>query len=502
MILAIDLGTTACKSVVIDDACAIVDRESREYSFSTPRHGWAEHDPAEWWDAVSSSIRALAGRVGKSRISVIGLCGQMHGLVALDAAGRPIRPAVLWNDQRSSRQCAAIYDAVGGRAGLLALTNNAMLPGYVGGKLLWLRDNEGESYRRIAKVLLPKDYVRYRLVGEYATDFSDASGTGLFDVRTRSWSSALLEAIGVSGSILPPAFASDEVLGEVMPAVADELGLERGTKVVAGGGDAVIQTVGAGTLAVGDVLAIIGTGGNVTMTVPSCPDSPAPSAQVFCHAVRGKWVTMGVTLNAGNSLKWFKDAFGVAGETADAYARLSSEAEASPPGANGLVFLPYLQGERCPHTDGKARGCFVGIGLETRRQDFVRSIMEGVAFSLYDAFTAIRPKDQSLSRLVVSGGGASSPQWLQIFADVFDCEVITKRAGTEACAVGAGIVAGAAIGAWGSVEEGAALVADKGALPPRAEGADRYKEVFGVYRSLYPELSRSFAAIADMELRR
>ncbi|MGA2547719.1 MAG: xylulokinase [Rectinemataceae bacterium] len=500
MILAIDLGTTTCKTIILDENCRIVEKKTLEYAFSSPREGWAEQDPEDWWVAVSHSVRAVMARTSRADISAVGLSGQMHGLVALDGAERVIRPAILWNDQRAESQCRDIYAKAGGRAGLLAHTNNAMLPGYVGGKILWLRENEPENFGRLEKILLPKDYIRYRLTGEFATDVSDASGTGLFDVRSRRWAKGLLDELKIPEELLPRSHDSNEVLGTILPEVADELGLAPSTKVVAGGGDAVMQTVGSGTLGDRDVLAIIGTGGNVTMTVPTCPQAPGPTTQVFCHVVPGKWVSMGVTLNAGNSLKWFRDLFGTvrgaSGDGKDAYALLSEEAETSPPGAGGLIFLPYMQGERCPHTDVNARGCFIGMGLNTRRPDFVRSIMEGVVFSLYDAINAIRQDSNGHARLIVSGGGASSTLWLQILADVFDRQVVTKQHGGETSAVGAGIVAGAATGVWGSIEEGANLVNDSASLPPDPARVGRYRELFEVYRSLYPELSRSFDAIA------
>ncbi len=500
MILAIDLGTTTCKTIVLDEKCRIVEKKTLEYAFSTPREGWAEQDPEDWWTAVSQSVRAVMARVDKADIGALGLSGQMHGLVALDGQGRVIRPAILWNDQRAESQCREIYARAGGRAGLLALTDNAMLPGYVGGKLLWLRENEGGSFARLEKVLLPKDYIRYRLTGELATDVSDASGTGLFDVRSRRWSTGLLDRLELRESLLPPSYDSTAVLGPILPQVADELGLSRSTKVVAGGGDAVMQTVGAGSLGDGDVLAIIGTGGNVTMTVPACPQTSGPNTQVFCHVVPRKWVSMGVTLNAGNSLKWFRDTFGAVGEAGgggkDSYALLSSEAEASLPGAGGLVFLPYMQGERCPHTDVNARGCFIGMGINSRRPDFVRSIMEGVAFSLFDALSAIQQGSDGHARLIVAGGGASSQLWLRILADVFDRPVVTKKHGGETSALGAGIVAGAATGVWASIEEGAALVEDDASLPPDRARVGKYRDVFAVYRSLYPELRPSFDAMA------
>jgi xylulokinase len=504
MVLAIDLGTTTCKSVVLDDTCTVVEKESLEYSFSTPRAGWAEQDPEAWWAAVELSIRALTARVDARDITAIGLSGQMHGMVAMDGEGRVIRPAILWNDQRAQSQCEEIYAKAGGRERLLAYTNNAMLPGYVGGKMLWLRENEPGNYDRLETVLLPKDYIRYRLTGETATDVSDASGTGLFDVRARSWSEGLLADLGITKSVLPACLESGDIAGTILPAVADDLGIARGTKVVAGGGDAVIQTVGAGTLGEQDVLAIIGTGGNVTMTMPFCPESRSPSAQVFCHVIPDKWVSMGVTLNAGNSLKWFRDSFGTAaggaaGAGKDSYALLSDEAATSPPGAGGLVFMPYLQGERCPHTDVNARAGYIGLSLSSRRADFVRSTMEGVAFSLFDALQAIHPDSQEHSRLIVSGGGVNSPLWRQILADVFDCQVVIKHYGSEASAVGAGIVAGAAMGFWRGVEEGAALVKECASIDPIQDNVRRYREIFGVYRSLYSTLTRSFEALAAIE---
>lgn len=502
MILAVDIGTTTCKAVVIDETCKVLDQQSVEYSFSSPAPGRAEQDPEDWWKAVCLAVRAVVSRVGKDRIEGVGLSGQMHGMVVLDQARRPLRPAILWNDQRSVAQCQGVYQAVGGREGLLALTNNSMLPGYLGGKLLWLRDFEPDNFAKAGCILLPKDYIRLRMTGHVATDHSDASGTGLFDVRTQTWATKLLNMLEVPVRLLPQSLRSTEVAGKLLPQAAEDLGLQSGLPVTVGGGDAVVQTVGAGTLNDSDLLVIIGTGGNVTISMSTCPTKPGPSTQVFCHVIPDRWVSMGVTLNAGNSLKWYRETFGaVAGDSImGTYDALGREAGTSPPGAKGILFLPYLQGERSPHTGEKARGAFIGIHLGTRRADFVRSVLEGVAFSLLDVYQAVRTVFTLPGRLVVSGGGASSSLWLQIMADVFGTEVVTTEYGSQASALGAGMLAGVGLGHWKSLEEAAALVRPQRVLTPNGHNVCVYKEQFAIYKSLYPSLSEAFGALASRNL--
>ncbi len=502
MLLAVDLGTTNCKVLVLDPACRIVESARLEYPLSTPRQAWAEQDPAAWWGAVSQAIRAVTSRIDKASIRAIGLSGQMHGLVALDGRGRVLRPAILWNDQRAEAQCREIYAAVGGQAALAALTNNAMLPGYVGGKLLWLRAHEPEVFAQIRTILLPKDYLRYRLCGECCTDISDASGTGLLDVRRRVWATGLLDVLGIPAAWLPTCLESQQVAGTLQPGAAEEIGLPAGIPVVAGGGDAVMQTVGAGVLTEEDVLVVIGTGGNVTTTVKECPPLPAPNTQVFCHVIPDAWVTLGVTLNAGNALRWYRDLSAEKGGAAGAgrwgggYEALTRLAGLSPPGAGGLVFLPYLQGERCPHADQNARGTLIGLSVRTQESDIVRSVMEGVAFSLFDVFEVMTRRAGPRGRLVASGGGANSAAWRQILADVFEREVVTRAASEDASALGAAIVAGVAMGVWRSAEEAAALIPETSSLEPAPSSVRRYRDLFGVYRSLYSDLKRSFDALA------
>ena len=502
-LLAIDIGTTNCKTLVVDDHLNTVDKVVVEYAVSTPHPGWAEQHPNDWWDAVRRSIRQIVANVGADAIQAIGLSGQMHGLVLLDGDGAVLRPAILWNDQRSFKECDDVYDAVGGKSELLSHTNNPMLPGYTGGKILWVRRHEPEIYAQIATVLLPKDFIRYKLTGLLGTDVSDASGTGLFDVQNRRWASQLITGLDIPESWLPHVHESSDVVGTVTQAVAAETGLKAGTPVVAGGGDAVMQTVGAGAVDDRVALIVIGTGGNVTVTVSTCVDNPDARLQVFCHVIPNRWTAMGVTLTAGSSLKWYRDTLGgferaVAHEIgSDPYDLLSAEAARSPLGARGLVFLPYLQGERCPHTDVNARGVFVGLSVSTTRGDIVRSIMEGVTLSLRDVLALLFDLGVAPERIHSSGGGSASPLWRQIQADVFDRPVSTLDHSEDASAIGAAIVAGMSQGCWSSIDSAVQLIATRTVNQPIPSQAERYAALFQIYRALYPALQTSFVDLRD-----
>lgn len=503
LILAIDVGTTNCKTLLLDRDLNVLAKVSSEYPVAVPQPGWAEQQPEDWWVAVKESIRRVVAQADPAAIQAVGLSGQMHGLVALDRQGRVLRSAILWNDQRSAPQCQAIYERVGGKGKLVAHTNNAMLPGYTGGKILWLRDHDPAIYGQIATVLLPKDYLRFRLTGDRATDVSDASGTGLFDVRARQWAYRLMDLLDIPGEWFPPVFESGEFTGTVGDAVAAETGLLPGTPVIAGGGDAVMQTIGGGAINSDVVLIVIGTGGNVTVSTRYAVDNPDANLQVFCHVVPERWVAMGVTLSAGNSLKWFRDTLGGLERTlardlqTDAYDLLGCQAALSPAGANGLLFLPYLQGERCPHTNVHARGTFVGIGLHTSKADMVRSVMEGVTFSLRDVLELILRNSAQPDRIHASGGGSSSAVWRQIQADIFKRPVTTLDHSEDASAVGAGIVAGVACGLWASAQEAVSLIKARTVDHPNAVNAERYDRLFTVYRGLYPALQPSFDGLAQ-----
>ena len=500
-VLAIDLGTTNCKTLLVTPSLQVARKHVVEYPVSIPKPGWSEQDPDTWWDAIQESIRAVV-RIRPGAIQAIGLSGQMHGLVLLDEKGRVLRPAILWNDQRCFAECQEIYAAAGGPDSLLAITNNPMLPGYTGGKILWVRKNEPEACSRIAHILLPKDFIRYRLSGQYSTDVSDASGTGLFDVRNRTWGAAIIDRLGFPAGWFPPAHESMEVTAEVLPEVANDLALAAHTPIIAGGGDAVLQTLGGGATTPEKALIVIGTGGNVTVSLPGFAPNPKGQLQSFCHALPEMWVSMGVTLAAGSSLKWFRDALGSAERTLAAdlgvssYELLDEIASKSIPGAGGVVFLPYLQGERCPHVDVTATGTYMGLKLGTRKCDLIRGVMEGVAFSLRDVLELIIRTGARPKAIHLSGGGSASPLWRQIFADILDRQVATLHNGEDASAIGAAMLAGTSIGFWSSCTAAAQNIKVRTVNDPLPGNVGIYKDLFKVYQDLYPALQRSFEKLA------
>lgn len=504
-VIGIDIGTSACKALLVDEGGAILARALEPYPLSTPRPGWSEQDPEHWWQAVKRSIQQLLNQVGRlSEIRGLGLSGQMHGLVALDRESRVIRPCILWNDQRNEKQCQDIYDRVGGVEGLLRLTNNRMLPGYTGGKILWMRENEPHLYDRVARILNPKDYIRFRMTGEFATEVSDASGTGLFDVRQRNWSEALLHLLDIPSEWLPRCHESEEITGTLTEDVAKEIGLPPRLPVVGGGGDAVIQTTGTGLVEPGNLGTTIGTAGIVGMALDSCPPNPDGRLQIFCNNMPGKWHAMGVTLTAGGALRWFRDTLADAerersqrtGE--DVYELLTREAAKVPPGAEGLLFLPYFIGERCPYIDPHARGAFIGLTFRHSRGHLIRSLLEGVIFSLRTVAQVIEALGVSLKEIRTSGGGASSELWRQIHADVFNSEVITVSGSNEGGAYGAAFVTGAGVGLWPTVEEAVKTLRVETRTRPVAAHVERYQQLFELYRDLYPALKPSFDQISRL----
>jgi len=503
LVMGIDVGTSGCKTLLIDETGDVIRRELEENPLSTPQPGWSEQSPEDWWKAVKLTIqRLLKDFDGVSDIKAIGLSGQMHGLVALDEDGRVLRPSILWNDQRTGKQCQEIHEKAGGVEGVLKLTNNRMLPGYTGGKILWVRENEPQVYEKIRRILNPKDYIRFRLTGEYATEVSDASGTGLFNVRERDWSYRLLELLDIPRDWLPQCYESPEISGKVIQSVASGLGLPAGLPVAGGGGDAVVQTTGTGLVEPGILGTTIGTAGIAAMALDRCYDNPEGKLQVFCNNMPDTWHTMGVTLAAGGSLRWFRDVLGGAEKEVsrwtgeEVYEILGREAAKSEPGSEGLLFLPYLIGERCPHADPQAKGAFVGLTLRHNRCHVLRSVFEGVIFSLRDVTELIKEMGITITQIRTSGGGALSNLWRQIHADVFNSEVVTVSGSGEGGAYGAALVAGAGVGMWSSVEEAAQVVkveTRNAAVPKHTEVYDR---LFPVYQGLYSALKESFDHIS------
>jgi xylulokinase len=503
--MGIDIGTSGCKALIIDGQGNVEAKATEEYPLSTPHPGWSEQDPEHWWQAVKSTVRlTLKDFNYLNDIKAIGLSGQMHGLVALDKDDQVLRPCILWNDQRTGKQCREIHEAVGGVDKLLKLTNNRMLPGYTGGKILWVRENEPQLYEKIRVILNPKDYIRFRLTGEYATEVSDASGTGLFDVRKRDWCYPLLDRLQIPKDWLPRCYESPEVSGRLLVNIASELGLPAETPVAGGGGDAVVQTTGTGLVEAGILGTTIGTAGVVAMALDRCYDNPGGKLQVFCNNMPDKWHTMGVTLAAGGSLRWLRDMLGGAEQEVskwtgeDVYELFSKEASQAAPGSEGLLFLPYMIGERCPHPDPQARGSFVGLTLRHNRCHILRSVLEGVIYSLNDVTELIREMGLPITQIRTSGGGALSNLWRQIHADVFNSEVITVSGSAEGGAYGAALVAGAGAGIWPSVEEAAQVVTAETLNKPIEAQTKIYHRLYSVYRSLYGTLKDSFDQIAEI----
>ncbi|MFQ6067432.1 MAG: xylulokinase [bacterium] len=503
-LLGIDIGTSSCKTILLNQRGEIVREIVVEYPLLVPQTGWVEQYPEDWWRAVKKSVKdLLSGMKNKEAIKAIGLSGQMHGLVAMNKEGEVLRPCILWNDQRSAPQCEEIYQQVGGKENFLQYTNNSMLPGYTAGKILWVRENEPHIYEKIAKIVLPKDYLRYRLTGELATEVSDASGTGLFDVQKRRWSNELLEILEIPKEWLPKCYESTEITGVVSEAIADDLGLPGPLPVVGGGGDAVIQSVGAGVVSENTATIIIGTAGIVSVSLSRYYHNPEGKLQLFCNTIPNRWIAFGTTLTAGSALRWFRDTLGslevaLSKELGEnAYEILTRGAKNSPPGSQGLIFLPYLVGERCPYTDPDAKGVIIGLGLHSTKSDITRSIYEGVVYSLRDVLELMNQVGISPRQIRASGGGAKSPFWRQIQADVFNKEVTTVRYSEEGAALAAAIIAGVGVGVWPTVEEAISMFTIETRTKPIAENVKIYNRMFSVYKKLYGQLKPTFNELSS-----
>ena len=468
-LVGLDVGTTGVKALAVSPDGDVLGRAEQDYALSTPKEGWSEQDPEDWWRAAEAALEALA----VSDLAGIGLSGQMHGLVALDERERVLRPAILWNDQRTASECAEIEERLGlGR--LVELTGNRALPGFTAPKLLWLRRHEPETYARIAHVLLPKDYVRLRLTGERATDASDASGTLLFDVAGRRWSDEVVTALELPREWLPPVLESPAVAGHT----AD------GIPVAAGAGDQAAGALGVGVDRPGPLSVVLGTSGVVFAALPGFAADPEGRVHSFCHAVPDGWHAMGVMLSAAGSLRWLRDAVA----PGEPFERLIAEAESCPPGAEGLLFLPYLAGERTPHADPDARGAFVGLTLRHGRGALVRAVLEGVAFGLRDALELLETLGVEPRVGRASGGGARSDLWLRIVASVLGIP-LERAVAEEGAAYGAALLGGVAAGVFGDVHGAvAACVRVRDRIEPEPRWADTYAGGYRRYRALYPAL--------------
>jgi xylulokinase len=495
--LGIDVGTGGSRALLVDGrgrfrySCIAAHAEMR-----MDRPLWAEQDPNDWWRASQIAIRSVLKEAGISGgdISGIGLSGQMHGLVLLDSGNHVIRPSLIWCDQRSQPQVDAINSKLG-REAVLAYTANPVLTGFTLPKLLWVRDHEPRHYEAARKMLLPKDYLRFKLTGEFATDVSDASGTALFDVVHRKWSLEMASALSIDSTLLPAAYESSDLTGRISAEAAQITGLREGTPVVGGGGDQAASAIGNGIVAAGNVSCTVGTSGVVFAYLDQPAYDPAGRVHTFCHAIPDAWHVMGVTQGAGLSLQWFRNRFAPGTE----YDDLTAEATLSPDGAQGLFWLPYLMGERTPHLDALARGAWVGLTAKHQRSDLVRSVLEGVCYSQKDCLEIVASLGAQPEFVRLSGGGAKSPFWHQLFADIFDRRVVTLET-QEGSAYGAALLALAGTGEYATAAEICRIaIHEVSSKDPRAATVDFYRRRYQVYTSLYPALRDTYQTIAQIE---
>jgi xylulokinase len=501
--IGIDIGTSGTKSLLIDGEGKIYAESAAEYPVHMPKPMWTEQDPEDWWQATVKTVQGVMkkSKVKPAEVKAIGLSGQMHGSVFLDGKKKVIRKALLWNDQRTAAECEEITKLAGGRTKLISMVANPALTGFTAPKLLWLRNHEPKNYDRLKHLLLPKDDVRRRLTGELATEVSDASGMLLLDVVKRRWSKELLGKLDIDESILAKVYESEQITGTLLPEVAKLLGLTTACKVVGGAGDCAAGAVGNGIVKQGILTTSLGTSGVVFVH----SDKPEYDSQgrlhTFCHAVHGKWHMMGVTLSAAGSLQWFvsqlcKELIGKRGS--DPYATINAEAAAVASGSQGLYFLPYLAGERTPHADAKARGCFIGLTNAHSRGHMARSVMEGVAYSLRESLEIIRGLDIPVKEIRASGGGAKSDLWKQIMADVFGQATCTINA-EQGPAFGVALLAAVGDGAYKNIEEACqATISVVEKIPPRKSDVKTYNAAFPIYQGLYKQLKESFAQIAEL----
>lgn len=491
-LMGLDISTTGAKALIIDESGAVIAVANTPQPISQPKPLWSEQNPADWWDGIVNSVRQALADSGLSGadISAIGLTGQMHGLVLLDAAGDVLRPSILWNDQRTQAQCDFMTEAIGADR-LLELTGNPAVTGFTAPKILWVRDNEPDVYQRAAQILLPKDYIRYKLTGAYATDLAGAAGTSLLNVAERAWSTEVLAALDIPADWMPPVHEGTQITSTISAAGAAATGLQAGTPMVGGGGDQAAGAVGMGCVAPDKIGVTVGTSGVVFAPLSRYAYESEGRLHAFCHALPDTWHFMGVMLSAAGSLQWYRDALAPELD----FDRLLDEASSIPAGSEGLFFLPYLTGERTPHPDPLARGAFIGLTSRHTRGHMTRAVLEGVAFGLKDSFTLIDQAglpDDFEAR--ISGGGAKSPVWQRIIADVLGAPLVNINT-TEGGAFGAAILASVAADVFADVASACEAMIERGETVAVGGDADVYAERYEVYRSLYPALKDTYALL-------
>lgn len=505
-LMGIDIGTSGTKTVLFRTDGSVVSSKTAEYPLYQPHNGWAEQDPDDWWQAVCSSVRGVIENSGiaAKEIKGIGFSGQMHGLVMLDRNGAVLRKSIIWCDQRTAKECREITEKVGAKR-LIEITANPALTGFTASKILWVRNNEPEIYENCAHILLPKDYIRYKLTGDFATEVSDAGGMQLLDVPHRCWSDEVLDKLSIDKDLLAKVYESPEVTGVVTKEAAALTGLAAGTAVVGGAGDNAAAAVGTGTVEDGKAFTTIGTSGVVFAHTDKLSIDPKGRVHTFCCAVPGAWHVMGVTQAAGLSLKWFRDNFcheemeTAQGMDVDPYYLMDKEAAKIPVGSDRLLYLPYLMGERTPHLDPDCRGVFFGLSAMHTKQHLLRAVMEGVTFSQRDSVEVLREMGVHIDTMLASGGGGSSPLWRQMLSDVFGCPVKTVVS-KEGPALGAAILAGVGTGIYRSVQDGCRqVIKTNPPQNPQPENVARYEQYYKIYRKIYPALKDVYKDLAGLK---
>lgn len=498
LMIGLDVGTSGVKGLLIDRSGMVLKNATSEYSMSTPKPLWCEQDPELWWRASCEVLKSLTAHANSAGMEIVslGLTGQMHGLVLLDERGEVLRPCIMWNDQRTSRECQEITEIIGYEQ-LLEITGNPVLPGFTAPKILWVKKNEPEVNARICHILLPKDFIRYKISGEYYTDVSDASGTSLLNVTKRNWSNRILHSLGIPHEWLPAVVESSETAGRVTEIASELTGLSKNLPIAGGAGDQAAGAVGSGTVEAGVTSVVLGTSGVVFSHSDNLKIEPEGKLHAFCHAVPGAWHLMGVTLSAAGSFKWYRELNADIEDYPD-YEHLTREAEHVSPGSEGVFFLPYLLGERTPYPDVNARGGFIGLNIRHKRAHLTRSVLEGVTYSLNDCLALIRNMNIPVEEVRVTGGGARSTLWNQIMADVFNVKVVTLSA-SEGAPFGAALLGGVSAGIYPDILTACGeAVIPVGTVEPDSERAGVYRKYYEVYKNLYFELKTTNDRISEL----
>ena len=502
-LVGIDVGTTGVKSVLFNTQGEVIKTALGEYPLLTPQPLWIEQDPSDWWRATVDTLKKLTQGINPEEVRGVSLSGQMHGSVFLDKDYNVIRDCILWNDQRTEKQCRLAINQLG-QDGLNHLIGNTVLSGFTLPKLLWLRENEPDNYEKVYKLLMPKDYVRYKLTDVIAAEVSDAAGTAMFDVKHFKWSEDLFKGLDLDISIMPECYQSIDVCGEITSAAAELTGLAAGTPVAAGGADNTCGAIGTGIIESGRAMASTGTSGIIFCHTDEVRMDPKQRIHSFCHSVPKKWYLMGCMLSAGLSFRWFRDQLGEV-EVAEAerkgvdpYEILTQEAAQAPVGSEGLIFLPYLTGERSPHGDPHAKGVYFGITARHTKSHLIRSVLEGVSFGLRDMLNIMKELGQEVEEIRATGGGARSGLWRQIQADVLGAPLFTVNS-PEGPALGAAILAGVGAGVYGSVQEGVEkTVVVTSETKPVAANVEEYDRYYEIYRGLYPRMKDDFRKVSEL----